>query len=125
MADNPGKCACTSGRSESASEGQVLESDIEPDSGRDSTPPDRSFQQSVSIALSRTVRPAPKGWNDSVTNKQLTFHDLNWKHLETEQEKAEQWKRLAKCDDTDEKVEEEEEEARAQRKLHKRQLVAE
>ncbi|KAF9239141.1 hypothetical protein BU15DRAFT_74835 [Melanogaster broomeanus] len=76
------------------------ESDLDTELARDSetVTPRSSFQQKVSIQLSGEIKSAPRGWNSSAPKRQLTFDDLQWKRLETEEEKADQRKALRKRD---------------------------
>ena len=84
-----------------------------------------SLMKHVSIHLADDIKAAPKGWNSSQPQRQLTFHDLKWKPLKTDEEKALQWKRMAQLDkDMFQEVRVEEEKKKAQQKVHKCELAA-
>ena len=84
-----------------------------------------SLKKKVSIHLTDDIHTTPKGWNSAQPQQQLTFYDLKWKPLETDKDKALQWKRLAKLDrEMWQEVDFEEEKERAQRKDHQRELAA-
>jgi hypothetical protein len=88
-------------------------------------PEERPLQKQVRIHLTEEARVAPEGWNSSAPSRQLTFHDLKWKPLETAEEKTLQWKRLAKFDDdTWRDIEREEEKRKAESKVHQHELAA-
>ena len=84
-----------------------------------------SLRKNVNIHLAEKIQAAPKGWNSSKPQRQLTFQDLKWKPLEKDEDKALQWKRLAKLDkEMWQEVEFEEEKNKAQQKVHQRELAA-
>lgn len=75
--------------------------------------PQKPLQKQVSIHLAANVQPAPIDWKSGV-QRQFTFHDLNWKPLDTEENES-QRKRLVEVDEEnrrDVKLKEEREERR-------------
>jgi hypothetical protein len=121
----PGKRARTSG---SCTEPRS-EMNTDPESNLEvellETQSEGSLRNNVSIHLTDNIQAAPKGWNSSNPQRQLTFQDLKWKPLEKDEDKAMQWKRLAKLDkEMWQEVELEEEKKKAQQKVHQRELAA-
>jgi hypothetical protein len=81
--------------------------------------------RTVDIQLSSHIKPSPPSWSTAVPT-QLTFHDLRWKPLETEEEKKSQWKKLdALTREFWEEKQREEEEERVERVRQHRESAAE